>query len=255
MTDTNTDPGQPLISHLIELRTSILRVVICVFVILLVLLPFSNQIYGFIATPLIAKLPEGSSMIATEVVSPFFAPFKLTLFCAVLFTIPYTLYQAWSFIAPGLYINEKKLALPLLVSSTLLFYAGILFAYYIVFPVLFAFLTATAPEGIQIMTDINHYLNFILKLFFAFGVSFEIPVATFLLVKTGFISVEQLSANRPYIILLAFFTGMLLTPPDVISQILLAVPIWLLFESGLVISRYCGDKNEPSGQDDVNNKA
>lgn len=255
MTDTNTDPGQPLISHLIELRTCILRVVICVFVIMLVLLPFSNQIYGFIATPLIAKLPEGSSMIATEVVSPFFAPFKLTLFCAVLFTIPYILFQAWSFIAPGLYTNEKKLALPLLVSSTLLFYTGILFAYYIVFPVLFAFLTATAPEGIQIMTDINHYLNFILKLFFAFGVSFEIPVATFLLVKTGFVSVEKLSANRPYIILLAFFVGMLLTPPDVISQILLAVPIWLLFESGLIISRYCGDKKETSDQKDVNNKA
>ncbi len=255
MTDANTDSGQPLISHLIELRTCLLRVVICVFVIMLVLLPFSNQIYGFIATPLIAKLPEGSSMIATEVASPFFAPFKLTLFCAVLFSVPYALYQAWSFIAPGLYINEKKLALPLLISSSLLFYIGILFAYYIVFPVLFAFLTATAPEGIQIMTDINHYLDFILKMFFAFGVSFEIPVATFLLVRAGIVSVEKLTANRPYIILLAFLAGMLLTPPDVISQILLAVPIWLLFESGLVLSRYSGNKKDSSDQEDLDKPA
>ncbi|MCZ6803073.1 MAG: twin-arginine translocase subunit TatC [Proteobacteria bacterium] len=250
MTDANTDSGQPLISHLIELRSCIIRVVICIFVVMLILLPFSNQIYGFIATPLIAKLPEGSSMIATEVVSPFFAPFKLTLFCAVFFTIPYSLYQTWSFITPGLYTNEKKLMLPLLVSSTLLFYTGILFAYYIVFPVLFAFLTATAPEGIQIMTDINQYLNFILKLFFAFGVSFEIPVATFLIVKSGFVSVEKLTENRPYIILLAFFIGMLLTPPDVISQILLAVPIWLLFETGLVICRYSDNKKETSEQEE-----
>lgn len=238
MTDADSDTGQPLISHLIELRGCILRALICVLVVLLVLLPFANQIYAFIATPLIARLPEGSSMIATEVASPFFAPFKLTLFCAIFFTIPYILYQAWSFIAPGLYNNEKKLAVPLLISSSLLFYAGIAFAYYAVFPVLFAFLTTTAPEGVQIMTDINHYLDFILKLFFAFGVSFEIPVATFLLVQSGIISADKLAKNRPYIIVLAFFVGMLLTPPDVISQILLAVPIWLLFESGLMLSRY-----------------
>jgi sec-independent protein translocase protein TatC len=250
MMDANTDPGQPLISHLVELRTCILRAVICIFVVLLVLLPFSNQIYGFIATPLIAKLPVGSSMIATEVASPFFAPFKLTLFCAVLFTVPYILYQAWSFIAPGLYDKEKKLAIPLLVSSSLLFYAGILFAYYVVFPVLFAFLTTTAPDGIQIMTDINHYLDFILKLFFAFGVSFEIPIATFLLVRSGMVSVDKLVANRPYIILFAFFMGMLLTPPDIISQILLAVPIWLLFESGLIISRFCENKKESPDEED-----
>ena len=251
MTDADTDPGQPLLSHLIELRSCVLRSVICIFVILLLLLPFSNQIYGFIASPLIAKLPEGSTMIATEVASPFFAPFKLTLFSAILFTVPYILYQAWSFIAPGLYAKEKKLAIPLLVSSSLLFYTGILFAYYIVFPVLFAFLTATAPEGIQIMTDINHYLNFILKLFFAFAISFEIPVATFLLVRSGIVSVDKLVANRPYIILLAFFAGMLLTPPDVISQILLAVPIWLLFECGLIISRIYGGGDISSDEDDA----
>ena len=177
-------------------------------------------------------------MIATEVASPFFAPFKLTLFCGIFFSIPYILYQTWSFIAPGLYINERKLILPLLVSSSLLFYLGIFFAYYVVFPILFAFLTTTAPSNITVMTDINHYLDFILKLFFAFGVSFEIPIATILLIKSNFITIEKLSSNRPYIILFAFFVGMLLTPPDVISQILLAIPIWVLFEIGLVLGKY-----------------
>lgn len=252
MTDTNADSEQPLISHLIELRSCILRVVICIFIVLLALLPFANEIYNFIATPLIAKLPEGSNMIATEVISPFFAPFKLTLFCAIFLTVPYSLFQAWSFITPGLYSQEKKLIIPLLISSTLLFYTGILFAYYVVFPVLFAFITKTAPVGVQIMTDINHYLNFILKLFFAFGASFEIPVATFLLIRSGLVSPEKLEKNRPYIILSAFFIGMLLTPPDVISQILLAVPIWLLFESGLILGKIYGGKKEASEQEGDN---
>ena len=229
---------QPLIKHLFELRTTALRCTISIILITIILLPFANQIYSFIATPLIAKLPEGSSMIATEVASPFFAPFKLTLFCGIFFSIPYILYQTWSFIAPGLYINEKKLILPLLISSSLLFYLGIFFAYYAVFPILFAFLTTTAPSNITIMTDINHYLDFILKLFFAFGISFEIPIATILLIKSNFTTIEKLSSNRPYIILFAFFVGMLLTPPDVISQILLAIPIWILFEIGLVLSKY-----------------
>ena len=229
---------QPLIKHLFELRTTALRCIISIILITIILLPFANQIYSFIATPLIAKLPEGSSMIATEVASPFFAPFKLTLFCGIFFSIPYILYQTWSFIAPGLYINERKLILPLLISSSLLFYLGIFFAYYVVFPILFAFLTTTAPSNITVMTDINHYLDFILKLFFAFGVSFEIPIATILLIKSNFITIEKLSSNRPYIILFAFFVGMLLTPPDVISQILLAIPIWVLFEIGLVLGKY-----------------
>lgn len=229
---------QPLIKHLFELRTTALRCIISIILITIILLPFANQIYSFIATPLIAKLPEGSSMIATEVASPFFAPFKLTLFCGIFFSIPYILYQTWSFIAPGLYINERKLILPLLVSSSLLFYLGIFFAYYAVFPILFAFLTTTAPSNITIMTDINHYLDFILKLFFAFGISFEIPIATILLIKSNFTTIEKLSSNRPYIILFAFFVGMLLTPPDVISQILLAIPIWVLFEIGLVLGKY-----------------
>jgi|TARA_Y100001001_G_C7973093_1_gene296639 sec-independent protein translocase protein TatC len=229
---------QPLIKHLFELRTTALRCIISIILITIILLPFANQIYSFIATPLIAKLPEGSSMIATEVASPFFAPFKLTLFCGIFFSIPYILYQTWSFIAPGLYINERKLILPLLISSSLLFYLGIFFAYYAVFPILFAFLTTTAPSNITIMTDINHYLDFILKLFFAFGISFEIPIATILLIKSNFITIEKLSSNRPYIILFAFFVGMLLTPPDVISQILLAIPIWVLFEIGLILGKY-----------------
>lgn len=252
MSNTDTDKEQPLIAHLVELRACLLRSMVCVFIVLLLLLPFANIIYGFIATPLLAKLPEGSSMIATEVASPFFAPFKLTLFCAVFFAIPYILYQAWAFIAPGLYSNEKKLAIPLLISSTLLFYLGVAFAYYAVFPILFAFLTATAPEGILIMTDINHYLDFILKLFFAFGVSFEIPVATFLLIRSGIVRAEKLAENRPYVILLAFFVGMLLTPPDIISQILLAIPIWLLFESGLILGRLYGNNGETT--DEENNE-
>ena len=231
-------PEQPLINHFFELRKAALKGVIFIFLITLILFPFANQIYSFIAIPLIEKLPEGSNMIATEVASPFFAPFKLTLCCAIFLSFPYILYQAWSFIAPGLYINEKKLILPLLISSSFLFYLGVLFAYFIVFPILFSFLTATAPDGIKIMTDINHYLNFILKLFFAFGVSFEIPIATILLIRTNFISAEKLSSNRPYVIFFAFLIGMLLTPPDVISQILLAIPVWLLFEAGLIISKY-----------------
>lgn len=246
MSEESTDSEQSLISHLIELRSRLLKAIICVFVLLLLLLPFANEIYSFIASPLIAKLPQGSSMIATEVISPFFAPFKLTIFCAVFLSVPYILFQAWSFITPGLYTNEKKLILPLLISSTLLFYTGILFAYYVVFPVLFAFLTQTAPDGIQVMTDINDYLNFIIKLFFAFGVSFEIPVATFLLIRSGMVEVSKLENNRPYIILVAFLAGMLLTPPDVISQILLAVPIWILFESGLVLGKIYNRKQDTS---------
>lgn len=238
MTETDTnDQERPLVEHLTELRSCLLKSVIVVVVLFVVLLPFANNIYQFVAAPMIEKLPAGSSMIATEVASPFLTPFKLTLFVAVFLAIPYVFYQVWSFITPGLYNNEKRVAVPLLLSSILLFYVGVLFAYFAVFPLLFAFLAATAPEGVQVMTDINHYLNFILKLFFAFGVSFEIPVATYVLVRGGFISVEKLAANRPYVILGAFVAGMLLTPPDVISQILLAVPIWLLFEAGLLLGR------------------
>lgn len=231
------DPEKPLVEHLTELRSCLLKSLIAVFIIFLALLPFANGIYHFVASPMLEKLPMGSSMIATEVASPFLAPFKLTLFVSIFITIPYIFFQLWSFVMPGLYDNEKKVAIPLLLSSILLFYAGIAFAYFAVFPLLFAFLAATAPEGVQVMTDINHYLNFILKLFFAFGLSFEIPVATIVLIRSGFIGIDKLAMNRPYIILGAFVIGMLLTPPDVISQILLAVPIWILFELGLFLGR------------------
>ncbi len=233
----DTDQEKPLVEHLTELRGCLLKSVVVVVVIFLCLLPFANTIYQFVAAPLIDKLPAGSSMIATEVASPFLAPFKLTLFVSVFIAIPYVFYQVWSFITPGLYDNEKRVAIPLLFSSIMLFYLGIVFAYFVVFPLLFAFLAATAPEGVQVMTDINHYLSFILKMFFAFGISFEIPVATYVLVRGEFISVEKLAANRPYVILSAFVAGMLLTPPDVLSQVLLAIPIWLLFELGLVLGR------------------
>ncbi len=231
------DQEQPLVDHLIELRSRIIKSLIFVAIIFLLLLPFANLIYEFIASPLLEKLPEGSSMIATEVASPFLTPFKLTLFTAIFLAIPYLFFHIWRFITPGLYENERQTAIPLLLSSISLFYLGIAFAHFAVFPLLFAFLTATAPTGVQIMTDINHYLNFILKLFFAFGVAFEIPVATYILIRSGFISVEKLAANRPYVILSAFVAGMLLTPPDVISQMMLAVPIWILFEIGLLLGR------------------
>ncbi|WP_444678519.1 twin-arginine translocase subunit TatC [Halomonas sp. E19] len=236
--DDKQELGQaPLIEHLIELRSRLLRAVVAIFVIFLGLYPFANEIYTFVAQPLMALLPEGSQMIATEVASPFLAPFKLTLVVAVFVAIPYVLHQAWAFVAPGLYDNEKALALPLLASSIGLFYAGAAFAYYVVFPLLFQFFTQTGPENVAVMTDINQYLNFVLKLFFAFGVAFEIPIATFLLIASGATTVESLSRKRPYILLGCFVVGMLLTPPDVISQSLLAIPMYLLYEVGILFGR------------------
>jgi sec-independent protein translocase protein TatC len=208
-----------------------------ILVVFLGLYSFANDIYSFVAEPLMALLPEGSQMIATEVASPFLAPFKLTLVVAVFIAIPFVLHQAWAFVAPGLYDNEKMLAIPILVSSVALFYAGAAFAYYVVFPLLFEFFTQTGPENVAVMTDINQYLNFVLKLFFAFGVAFEIPIATFLLILSGATTVESLSKKRPYIVLGCFVVGMLLTPPDVISQSLLAIPMYLLYEVGLLFGR------------------
>lgn len=234
----------PLVEHLIELRDRVLRIVLSVLVVFLGLFYFANDIYLFISQPLRDILPEGTQMIATEVASPFLTPFKLTLFTAFVASVPYILYQIWSFIAPGLYEHEKRLAFPLLGSSILLFYAGMAFAYYAVFPLLFAFFTTAAPEGVAVMTDINAYLSFVLKLFFAFGVAFEIPVATVLLVLAGITTVEKLVSKRLYVILGCFVVGMLLTPPDVFSQTLLAVPMWLLFEVGVLISRFIPQKSE-----------
>lgn len=236
------DNQQPLISHLIELRDRLLRGVLAVLIIAACLLPFSNDLYHFLSEPLLSHLPETSTMIATEVASPFLIPFKLTLSIAILLAIPVLLYQLWAFIAPGLYDNERKLVFPLLLASTLLFFLGIIFAYYVVFPLVFGFLTQAAPEGVAVMTDISSYLDFVLKLFFAFGVAFEVPIATLILIWTGTSTVESLAEKRPYIIVGAFVIGMLLTPPDVVSQTLLALPVWLLFELGLFCSRWLPKK-------------
>ena len=236
---------QPFVSHLLELRDRLLRALAAVAVFFVFLFPFANEIYIWVATPLMAHLPEGSSMIATEVASPFLTPFKLSLVSAVFLAVPFILYQLWAFVAPGLYQHEKRLVAPLVASSTLLFYVGMLFAYYLVFPLVFAFLTAAAPEGVTVATDIARYLDFILTLFFAFGLAFEVPIATFILVWMGVTTPEKLREKRPYIIVGAFLFGMLLTPPDVISQTLLALPMWLLFEIGLVISRVFGKRSIP----------
>ncbi|KXS39670.1 MULTISPECIES: twin-arginine translocase subunit TatC [Modicisalibacter] len=242
-------PQAPLIEHLIELRSRLMRSVIAIGVIFLALYAFSNDIYTFVADPLMALLPEGSQMIATEVASPFLAPFKLTLVVAVFVAIPFVLHQIWAFVAPGLYENEKVLAVPLLVSSVALFYGGAAFAYYVVFPLLFDFFVHTGPQNVAVMTDINQYLNFVLKLFFAFGVAFEIPIATFLLIWTGATSVESLSKKRPYVVLGCFVIGMLMTPPDVISQSLLAVPMWLLYEIGILFGRLVRRRRATDGDD------
>ncbi len=246
----NEQSQAPLIEHLIELRTRLMKAVVLILVVFLGLYAFANDIYSFVAEPLMALLPEGSQMIATEVASPFLAPFKLTLVVAVFISIPFVLHQAWAFVAPGLYDNEKALAIPILVSSVALFYAGAAFAYYVVFPLLFAFFTQTGPENVAIMTDINQYLNFVLKLFFAFGVAFEIPIATFLLILSGTTTVETLSKKRPYIILGCFVVGMLLTPPDIISQSLLAIPMYLLYEVGLLFGRLVRNRKAAAADTD-----
>lgn len=239
MSQTNTaaDKEQPLIAHLIELRQRVMRIVLFVLVIFAGLFYFANDLYAYLSAPLTALLPEGTSMIATDVTSPFFAPFKLALVLAVFIGIPYILHQIWSFIAPGLYENEKHLAVPLLISSIFLFYAGIAFAYFVVFPLVFGFFTSVGPENVAVMTDISSYLNFVLKLFFAFGVVFEIPIATLLLIWSGATTAQSLGEKRAYVIVGCFVVGMLLTPPDIISQSLLALPMWLLFEVGLIMGR------------------
>lgn len=252
MTDTSNEQEQPLISHLVELRQRLMRAVLAVFLIFLGLFYFANDLYLFMSAPLTALLPEGTSMIATDVTSPFFAPFKLTLVAAIVLAMPYILHQIWSFIAPGLYANEKQLAIPLLISSILLFYAGIAFAYFVVFPLIFGFFTSVGPENVAVMTDISSYLNFVLKLFFAFGIAFEIPIATLLLIKSGAVTAKSLAAKRAYVVVVCFVFGMLLTPPDIISQSLLAIPMWLLFELGLFMSRFLfKNKTESETEDEA----
>lgn len=241
--EEHIDQPLPLVAHLTELRDRLLRALLAVLVVFICLFPFANEIYAFVSEPLRAILPAGAGMIATEVASPFLTPFKLTLVAAIFIAIPYVLFQIWSFIAPGMYKHEKRLAIPLLASSVVLFYAGAAFAYYVVFPLIFAFFTSVGPEDITIMTDINRYLDFVLKLFFAFGIAFEIPIAAVLLIWSGITTPEALAKKRPYIIVGCFVFGMLLTPPDVISQSLLALPMWLLFELGVFLGRFITREN------------
>lgn len=241
MSDPNSSSDgseMPFVEHLLELRSRLLKIVLTIVVIFLTLTPFANSIFSILAKPLVKLMPEHTQMVAIDVASPFLTPFKLTLVVSVFVTMPVILYHFWAFVAPGLYRHEKKLVLPLLVSSTFLFYLGMAFAYYAVFPFVFGFMLYVTPEGVEMMTDISRYLDFVLKLFFAFGVSFEVPIATILLVWIGVVTPESLANKRPYIILGALVIGMLLTPPDVISQVMLALPMWLLFEAGLFFSRF-----------------
>jgi len=237
--DENLDQSKAgsLMSHLVELRDRVVRMVLAVLVLFLGMFYWANDIYVFLAEPLTRHLPDDANMIAIDVASPFLTPFKLVLMLAVFLAMPVILYQCWSFVAPGLYANEKRIAGPLLVSSILLFYAGVAFAYYVVFPLVFGFFTSVGPEIVNISTDIGRYLDFVLALFFGFGLAFEVPIATIILVAIGITTPQKLSEKRPFVIVGAFILGMLLTPPDVISQVLLALPVWLLFEAGLVASR------------------
>lgn len=244
--DETQDKAQPLVEHLSELRDRLLRSVLSVLLIFVGLFYFANDIYTFVSEPLRALLPEGSTMIATEVASPFLTPFKLTMVASAFLAMPYILFQLWSFVAPGMYKKEKMLAIPLMVSSVLLFYAGAAFAYYVVFPLIFSFFTTVGPGDVTIMTDINRYLDFVLKLFFAFGLAFEIPIAAVLMIKVGITTADDLAKKRPYILVGCFILGMLLTPPDVISQSLLAIPMWILFEVGVFFGRLITARDENS---------
>ncbi|OCG59539.1 twin-arginine translocase subunit TatC [Gilliamella sp. Fer4-1] len=247
MTDNVT---QPLIGHLVELRTRLLRCIICILLVLICLLYFSNDIYHIVANPLMIQLPQGSNMIATDIAAPFFTPIKLTVVVAIFISIPYVLYQIWGFIAPALYQHEKRLVMPLIVSSTILFYLGIAFAYFAVFPLAFYFFIHTAPIDVAINTDITKYLDFVMTLFIVFGFAFEVPVAIILLCWTGITTPKSLRNKRPYIIVGVFAVAMFVTPPDVFSQILLAVPICLLFEIGTFFARFYQPRKNDEMEDD-----
>ena len=239
MTDNNHEEELAegtLLSHLIELRSRLLIIAVAVLVAFIILLPFSRDIFTLVSEPLREVLP-GNAMIATAVASPLLTPFKLTFFAALFLAMPVVLFQVWNFIAPGLYKNEKKFAIPLLITSIILFYLGIAFAYFVVFPLIFGFFTSIAPEGVEVQTDITQFLDFITTIVFAFGIAFEVPVATVLIVWAGLTNIEKLAKARPYVFLMAFIAGMFLTPPDVISQSLLAVPVYLLYELGIIMSK------------------
>ena len=239
------DGQETFISHLIELRDRLLRASIAWIVLFGCLFPFANDLYTLLAQPLLSKLPQGGQMIATEVVTPFFVPIKVAMMAAFLGALPYILYQVWSFIAPGLYSHEKKLILPLVVASVVLFACGMAFAYFLVFPVVFGFIIGIAPHGVAVMTDIGKYLDFVITMFLAFGITFEVPIVVIVLVTTGMVEVSKLREGRPYVIVGAFVIGAIFTPPDVVSQIMLAVPLWLLFELGVIVAGWMV-KNKPA---------
>ena len=241
-------------SHLIELKVRLTRSLIALLVVFLGLFYWARDIYSLLAEPMLAKLPPGTQMIAVEVASPFFVPIKVTMFAALIIALPYILYQIWAFVAPGLYSHEKKFVFPLIATSTLLFVIGMAFAYFIVFPVVFKFITQFAPEGVSVMTDIQKYFDFVLTLFLAFGVAFETPIAVVLLTRMGIVSIEQLKQARPYVVVGAFVVAAIFTPPDVVSQLLLAFPLWLLYELGLIISSWMGKRSEEAEAEDGKEK-
>ncbi len=242
--EPRADDEQSFLSHLVELRSRLLKAVAAVLVILVCLIPFANRIYGWLARPLLEKLPAGGAMIATDIASPFFAPLKLAFFVAVFAAMPFILYQAWAFVSPGLYKHERRLAVPLLASSVLLFYIGCAFAYFLVLPAIFTFMTSVAPAGVAVMPDISRFLDFSLVLFLAFGFCFEVPVALVILVAIGVVTPEQLVKSRSYAIVGAFVIAAILTPPDVISQLLLAVPMCLLYEVGIIAARVVARRSD-----------
>ncbi len=227
-------PTESFVSHLIELRSRLLKVVIGLLVVFLILFPFANEVYTLLAAPMLEKLPAGTQMIATAVVTPFFVPMKVAMMAAFVVSLPFTLYQIWMFVAPGLYAHEKKMMLPAIVISSLLFICGMAFAYFLVFPVVFAFILSTTPEGVAVMTDIAEYLDFVMTLFLAFGFAFEVPIAVVLMARFGWVTVAQLQNARGYVIVGAFVLAAIFTPPDIISQFMLAVPLWLLYEAGII---------------------
>ena len=232
--------SESFISHLIELRTRLLHSVVALLVIFICLFPWAADLYALLAQPLLAKLPKGGQMIATDVTTPFFVPLKVALMASFLIALPYILYQIWRFVAPGLYAHEKRLVVPLITASMLLFLCGMAFAYFGVFPVVFGFITAAAPQGVAVMTDIDKYLSFVLSMFVAFGVTFQVPVVVVVLVKMKIVTTAKLREIRPYVVVGAFVVGAIFTPPDVVSQFMLAVPLWLLYEAGIVVAGWLG---------------
>jgi sec-independent protein translocase protein TatC len=239
-------PTESFISHLIELRNRLLKIVLGFVLVFIALFPFANKIYALLAAPMLAKLPAGGHMIATAVTTPFFVPMKVAMMAAFIISLPHTLYQIWAFVAPGLYAHEKKLMVPVIIASSVLFITGMAFAYFAVFPVVFGFIVGSAPAGVEVMTDISNYLDFVMTLFLAFGLAFEVPIAVVLIARFGWVTIKQLKEARSYVIVGAFIIGAIFTPPDIISQFMLAVPLWLLYEAGIVVAQMTNPKSQVS---------